>query len=144
MLKSIGAIRDKPKLLELVQKLSKYTDRDDVWHPCKGQFDVFSKTDIYQTLKILGKSEVVVVNEHYEHYEPRKFLDLGELSEHEFVEKVSNKDYFIYSADREILFSVDWDSFFFLIATSQKNISCIECVFERFWMDSQMTHTWEF
>ena len=140
---SIGALREifrKPKLSE---KLNIYTEKNNIWHPTEGNFDVFSKIGIYRVFKMFNKNEILIVDEFYENINKVK---LNELTEYEFIEEFGHSDCYIYSVDKEILFTIEWDSFFFLIATD-KNImeKIIEAkYFEGFLCDSKTTHNWDY
>jgi len=140
---SIGALRPVFQRLELRDKLNNYTDKQGIWHPTEGSFDTISKAAIYKTLKILGKSKLVLSDEFYEE---TSILELDNLTEFEFTEKVSFKNYYLYSIDKEILFTIEWDSFFFLIATDSKKMTQIieENLFEGFLCDEKTHHKWDY
>ena len=119
---SIGALRQVFRRPELTEKLNNYTSNQSIWHPTEGGFDTLSKVAIYKTFKLLDKNEVVVTDEFYE---TTSIFELDKLTAFDFTEKVSYKGYFIYSSDKELLFTIEWDSFFFLIATGQENMNKI-------------------
>jgi hypothetical protein len=81
-----------------------------------------------------------------EFYENSKSVNINKLSEYEFTEKVSYPDYYIYSVDKEILFTIECYSFFFLIATDKRKMDIInsENYFEGFLCDSETTHNWDY
>ena len=140
---SIGALRRIFSKPELAEKLNKYTTEQKIWHPTEGRFDILSKLSIYKAFKLLEKNIIVFADEFFE---TTSVLKLTELSDFEFAEKVQGKDYYIYSEDKEILFTVDWDSFFFLIATDQAKLNRIvhENMFEGFMCDDNTTHNWDY
>lgn len=111
---SIGAYNKAFQRPDLVEALDNYTKKNKIWHPDEGMFDVFTKKHIYQTFKSLKKVKIIVINEYYSE---KKELDLNKMSEFEFIEKIDIKDYYIYSEDKSLLFSIDWDDFFYFIAT---------------------------
>ena len=92
--------------------LDSYTTQQNIWHPREGAFDVFILKQAYQTFQHLGKDTVIVVDDFFEQ---KKELTLDACTEREFVASIDNKDFYLYSADKELLFTVHWDSFFYLI-----------------------------
>lgn len=140
---SIGALRHVFSRPELTEKLNNYTTNQSIWHPTEGRFDIFSKVAIYKAFKILDKNEIIVIDEFYE---TTLTLELDKLTEFEFSEKVGYKDYYIYSSDKELLFTIEWDSFFFLIATGQEKMNKIisSNLFEGFICNEKTEHTWDY
>jgi len=140
---SIGALRKIFSKPELAEKLNKYTTEHNIWHPTEGRFDILSKLSIYKAFKLFEKHTVVIADEFFE---TTSVLELTGLSDFEFSEKVQGKDYYIYSEDKEILFAIEWDSFFFLIATDQAKLKRIvhENLFEGFVCDDSTTHNWDY
>lgn len=140
---SIGALRQVFRRPELVEELNVYTGSQKIWHPTEGCFDVLSKMAIYKSFKLLGKNQIVVADEFYE---TSLTLNLNEVTDFEFSEKVAGLDRYLYSVDREVLFMIDWDSFFFLIATDQDKLKKIneECLFEGFFCNDDTQHDWDY
>ena len=140
---SIGALREIFRKNELCEKLNNYTEENNIWHPTEGNFDVFSKIGIYRIFKMFNKNEILIVDEFYEN---KNTIYLNQLTEYEFLEKIGYDDYYIYSIDKEILFTIEWDSFFFLIATDKNKMEKIikEKYFEGFLCDSKTTHNWDY
>jgi Protein of unknown function (DUF2711) len=140
---SIGALRQVFRRPELTEKLNKFTDDQNIWHPTEGSFDTFSKIAIYKTFKLLGKNKIVVTDEFYE---TTSIIELDTITEFELTEKVSYKDYYLYSTDKELLFTIEWDSFFFLIVTdNEKMKQIIEAkLFEGFLCNENTEHTWDY
>jgi len=140
---SIGAVRKIFQRPELTDKLNNFTESKNIWHPTEGGFDTLSKIAIYKAFKILSKTQIVLTDEFYE---TTSSLDLEKITEFEFIEKVSYKDYYLYSTDKEILFAIEWDSFFFLIATVNENMKqIIEAnLFEGFLCNDQTQHDWDY
>ncbi|PIQ20228.1 MAG: hypothetical protein COW65_16185 [Cytophagales bacterium CG18_big_fil_WC_8_21_14_2_50_42_9] len=140
---SIGALRNAFRRHDLTNKINVYTTENKIWHPTEGSYDILSKVAIYNAFKILNKKEVIVKDEFYE---STKELSLDKLSEFEFSETFDSKDYYVYSADKEILFTLEWDSFFFLIATTQDKMEIIikENLFEGFIYNNETTHNWDY
>lgn len=139
---SIGSYRKVFERVDLYDKLNDFTEKEKVFHPSEGNFEVLSKIEIYNVLKILGKNEIVVVDEFYE---SEKQLYLNSVNSREFVEKIEYKDYYIFSKDKSILFSIEWDSFFFLICSDKQTIDKISknSRIEGFYCTKETKHTWE-
>lgn len=140
---SIGALKQVLSRPELTEKLNKFTADQNIWHPTEGCFDMLSKVAIYKTFKLLEKTQIVVTDEFYQ---TTSSLDLDKLSDFEFSEKVGHKDYYVYSADKEVLFTIEWDSFFFIIgADSEKMQQIIKAnLFEGFICNDRTQQEWDF
>ncbi|MBF0695406.1 MAG: DUF2711 family protein [Flavobacterium sp.] len=140
---SIGALREVFIQPKLAQKLQDFTQSKQIYNPVEGSFDIISKKAIYETLKKHGKNMVFVIDEFYE---KEKYLNLEQLTEWEFVEKIENGDKYILSEDQKILFSIEWDSFFFIIASNNELIESIKTseLFEGFECNSETTHNWDY
>ncbi len=140
---SIGALRQVFCRPELTEKLNNFTDIQNIWHPIEGGFDTLSKIAIYKTFKLLKKNKIIITDEFYE---TTSILELDKLTDFEFSEKVSYKDYYVYSADKELLFTIEWDSFFFLIATDSEKMKQIIKVnlFEGFLCNDKTQHEWDY
>lgn len=140
---AVGALKKDFSKPDCAKKIINYCEENDYWFPVKGSFDVFAKMGIYKTLLQLNKNEVFITDELYQ---KTKTFNLKEISGREFVESISYDDHHIYSADKEILFTTEWDSFFFLIATREKIMETIirQEIFEGFLCDNETTHHWDF
>lgn len=140
---SIGALRPIFRKPELSELLDNYTSNQNIWNPTEGQFDVFTKITIYKVFKLFCKTDIIIVDEFFER---TTMLNLNEISDFEFSEKVGVNDYYIYSSDKEILFTMDWDSFFFLLASDKNKIETIisNNFFEGFLCDDKTTHDWDY
>lgn len=139
---SIGAYNEDYSRPALAKKLEQFTKDTQVWAPGEGQYDVLTLRKIYNSFILLGKRHIIVEDEFLE---SRKELILGELTPEEFIEQISGKDYYIYSADQSLLFSLDWDSFFFIICYSSPSVAQIveKQNFEGFFANSKTIHRWE-
>lgn len=137
---SIGAYKKQLERQDLLKVLDDYTDLQKIWHPKNGEFDIFAKKGIYQTFKNFNKDKIIVVNEFFENVTE---FDLTKLSEFEFVEKINYKDHYVYSKDKEILFTIECDSYFYLIAINKNKIEFIENRFDGFIANEKTTHLWE-
>lgn len=138
---SIGALSNSYARPELTEKLNNYTSSQNIWHPTEGSFDALSKIAIYKTFQQFGKNQIIVTDEFYR---TTSTLDLDKLTDFEFSEKVSYADYYLYSSDKEILFTIEWDSFFYLIATQKDKMKQIleSNLFEGFLCDDETEHGW--
>jgi hypothetical protein len=140
---SIGALRPIFRKLELAEKLYNYTTNQNIWQPIEGKFGLLSKVAIYKTFKLLNKNQVIVTDEHCE---TTKTLELDQLTDFEFAEKITFEDYHLYSLDKELLFTIEWDSFFFLIASGTEKMNKIisENLFEGFLGNEKTEHEWDY
>lgn len=140
---SIGALRNRYERPELTDKLYNYTSSQTIWHPTEGSFDLLSKIAIYKTFQHFGKNQIIVTDEFYRTIST---LDLDKLTDLEFSEKVRLGDYYLYSSDKEILFTIEWDSFFYLIAThNDKMKQILELnLFEGFLCNEGTEHGWHY
>jgi len=141
---SIGALRRTFQRPDLEEKLNNYTTSQSIWHPIEGRFDLLSKVAIYKTFRLFNKNKIIAMNSYYE--TPGKVFELDQLTDNEFAEKIGGQDYYLYAMDKELLFAVEWDSFFFLIATSTEKMKKItsENLFEGFLCNEKTEHDWEY
>ena len=139
---SIGAYNLEFARPDLAKKLETFVKKAKLWVPGEGAFDVLTSLKIYHTFVSLGKKFIVIVDEHYQ---TKRELNLNDLTAEEFTQEIGGKDYYIYSADKSILFSVDWDSFFFLICSTSTLLKRIieSQEFEGFFAGPMTTHGWE-
>ena len=139
---SIGAYNENYARPDLAKKLDRFTRTAQVWQPGEGHYDVLTLVKIYNSFRLLGITHIIVEDEFLE---TRKELILDNITHEKFIEEISGKDYYIYSADQSILFSIDWDSFFFIICSSSSKIARIieQEEFDGFFASSITTHTWE-
>jgi Protein of unknown function (DUF2711) len=124
---SIGAYKKPLRRFDLLNILETYSESNQVWLPIEGQFDVFTKIGIFKLLKRLNKSRIIVIEEFYEN---KKELNIEDLTMEEFIDQINFKDYYIYSEDKSILFAIDWDYFFYFIATKKENLEKINQIIE--------------
>ncbi|WP_447768315.1 DUF2711 family protein [Sphingobacterium faecium] len=140
---SIGALNNNYARPDLLEKLNAFTDKKSIYHPTEGTFDMLSKVSIYKTFQFFRKHQIVITDEFYQ----QTFsINLDKLSEFEFCNQINFKDYYLYSADFELLFTVEWDSFFFIIATDSKKMEqLIESkLFEGFLCNDETDHHWDY
>ncbi|WP_418360319.1 DUF2711 family protein [Sphingobacterium detergens] len=140
---SIGGLNRNFTRPELMEKLNNYTDSESIYHPTEGAFGMLSKMDIYKAFKLLGKKQIMITDEFYEN---TTTVDLDQLTEYEFCDEIGGKDYYLYSADKETLFTIEWDSFFFLIATDQNKMDQLIAsnLFEGVFCNDNTDHYWEY
>jgi hypothetical protein len=141
LMTSIGAFKKKLQRDDLLEILNQYTEKNNIWHLTEGTFDNFTKSSIYDLFKSVNFSEIQVEDEFYEN---KKVIDLSSLTKSDFCKKIDFKDYYIYSNDKSILFSIGWDYFFFFIAINENIFSkqAIEKHFEGFWASESDSHLW--
>lgn len=141
LMTSIGAFKKKLQRKDLLEILNQYSDKNNIWHPSEGAFDFFTKSSIFEILKLKGISKVDIEDEFYEN---KKTIDLNDLTQRDFCDKIDSKDYYIYDKNKSILFAISWDYFFFFIAINKRVFSkkIIETNFEGFWADEKSSHLW--
>lgn len=139
---SIDSYRQVFKRPDLLEKLNSVTEREQIFHPTEGTFVPLAKVQIYNSLKHLVKNEIIVIDEFYE---STKELNLDLINVEEFTEKVEFKDYYIYPKDKSILFTIDWDSFFYLVCSNKVALDeILKAVnFEGFFCTDETKHGWE-
>lgn len=140
LLTSIGALNQKFRNPALMDKLNKFTIDNAIYHPGEGRINIFDLLRIYNCLRDMGKHELVMSDEFFEQ---RETVDLAELSFNQFLQGTRRHFYF-FPADRSLLFSVDWDSFFFLICGNEVLLKEIipKYGFEGFYCDEETHHFW--
>lgn len=128
---------------DLEERLYDLCEERKIFQPMDGEYDAFSKQAIYRALKLLGKNQVVLMDEFYE---GTSKIDLDSLSEIQFAKLILPETYYIFSEDKEILFTLNWESCFFLIAGSNENLNVLITadLFEGFLCGEETTHQWEF
>ena len=139
---SIGALRSKYERKDLQKKLDIFTDKESIYNPGEGRITPLSLIKIYFCLKSLDKSEIVVTDEFFDN---RFTINLNNLSVTEFIERTFGYMYY-FPSDRSLLFTIEWDSFFYLIAGNKNLLNGIikKFAFEGFYADDTTYHNWEF
>lgn len=141
LLTSIGALKKEWEEKELKERLVRYASSYKFWLPGEGSYDVFSKAEMFKLFNEYKLSKINVVEEFNQ---TNKNIDLHNLSELQFIKTIEHKDYYIFSEHKEILFTIDWDYFFFFICIDSQKISkdSIENKFDGFWANSEDSHLW--
>jgi len=141
LMTSIGAYTKKLRRHDLLKILTDYTQENNIWHPTEGTFGPLIMQDIYKVLKHNKIDEIIIQDEHGEEF---KNINLKTNNQNEFINKIFYKDYFIYSDDDSIQFTIGWDYYFFFIAIDSRiiNKNSIENHFEGFWASDTDTHLW--
>lgn len=127
---------------DLADRLLQYAENSRTFLPENGTFDVFSKRAILKAFRELGKTTLVI---HNEFLDKKTALDIAELTDEEFCNKIDYKDYYIHDIEENLLFAIDWDDFFFLISTSTEMMERVlaDGTFEGFHCDDSMKINWE-
>jgi hypothetical protein len=127
---------------DLADRLLQYAEDSRTFLPEEGTYDVFSKMAILNAFRGLGKTTLVV---HDEFLDNKTTIEIDGLTDEEFCKKIDFKDYYIHDVDKEILFAIDWDDFFFLIATSSSTMDFVLSTgsFEGFLCDENTKVYWE-
>lgn len=139
---SIGAYKKVFQRPDLTKRLSDFTTANQIYHPTEGHFEILSKKEIFKAFHLLNKPELVIEEEFCQ---SKKELNIASLTEKAFVEAVNFKDYFIYDSQKELLFAVDWDDFFFLICSNRQNVEKLISTLslEGFYCDDITEIPWE-
>jgi len=138
---SYGAPRHVFQRDDLFEKLLAFEEDQNIWRPKEDSFGIFSKISIYESLKFLGKNDVLFTDHNLE-TQPTSLNDCTSL---EFSEETRHCKV-IYSADKDILFTIYWDQPFFLIATSKSNLDVIlkQGLFEGFVCNDETDGLWDY
>ncbi|AZQ63120.1 DUF2711 family protein [Flammeovirga pectinis] len=141
LMTSIGGYKKKLQREDLLEILNNHTINNEIWHPTEGLFDTFSISLIYKLLIHINIKSVIIEDETYEN---SRTIDIQTLTEKEFQEMINSDDYYIYTDDKSLLFSISWDFFFFFIAINENVISkeLVENIFEGFWANEKTNHLW--
>ncbi len=143
---SIGAYKKVFERQDLVEQLSKYTEPNQIFYPTEGHFEILSKKEIFKAFRLFNNTEIIVEEEFYFNKKNKKIIDITSVTEKEFVDLISFKDYYIYDSGKELLFAVGWDDFFFLICSNKQNLNKIVDTlnFEGFYCNDLTDAAWEF
>ena len=138
---SIGAFRKSFRREDLANKLKDIIKLEKAYMPVEGRFNPLTKLDIYEAVCVLKRNKVIVVDEFYE---KNKSLDLANLKEDNFVSEIGPKDYYVYSEDKSILFSMGWDDFYYLICSDKASIEKVlsKSPIEGFYCDEKTSSRW--
>jgi len=139
---TIGHYRAVFSRQDLADRLLQYAENSRTFLPEEGTFDVFSKRAILKAFRVLGKTTLVI---HDEYLEKKTTLDIAELTDEQFCNKIDYKDYYIHDLEENLLFAIDWDDFFFLISTSTEMMGRVlaDGAFEGFHCDDSTKVNWE-
>ena len=138
---SIGGLNKEYRTPELQEVLEKFTVKNSIYHPTEGRITVLSLIKIYHCLIEIRKAEIVIADEFFQDSEK---IDLSTLTCEEFILKVRGYVYF-FPVDKTLLFTIEWDSFFFLICGDGETIEQIvtQFDFEGFLCDENTRHNWD-
>lgn len=127
---------------DLADRLLRYAEGSQTFLPQEGTYDVFAKRGMLKSFRFLGINKVVVRDEFLE---KNTTLDISGLTDEEFSSNLQHKDYYIHDIDRQLLFAIDWDDFFFLIAAPTEVMQRVLAAapFEGFFCDASTKVTWE-
>lgn len=116
-----------------------YCKNSSIWIPAEGTFCESIQGEIKRIFELNFYDTVIIQNEFGdETKEIETFLLEKSLAENH----ISN----IYSKDKKILFSIDWDSYYFLFCSSKEIVekSLKESCLEGFFSTDKIGHLWEF
>ncbi|OKS89216.1 DUF2711 family protein [Mucilaginibacter polytrichastri] len=137
---SIGALGRDFRRIDLQQKLNAFAVSNSIYYPTEGRITALSLIRIYNCLKTMGKVDLVITDEFFQ---DRKVINLITLPCVEFVLLVRGYMYF-FPIDRTLLFTIEWDSFYFLICGNQVLLDEIipKFEFEGFFSSNETIHNW--
>ncbi len=139
---SIGSYKRKLLRQDLQIELELFTKKENLWYPIEGRFDAISKSNIYDILEVLGITRIYTSDEFYENIIPLEITNLKRL---DFISSINFDVKYIYSENQDLLFAIDWDSFFFLTVTNKeyhKKIKSLD-ILDGFLTDRNTTHNWD-
>jgi len=138
---SIGALKKEYETLQLKEILEHFTIENKIYHPIEGRITLLSLIEIYKCLTYLQKTEITMSDEFFQDVET---IEISTLSISEFVLRVRGYMY-LYPTDRSLLFTIEWDSFFFLMCGDRKSLDHItfKFDFEGFYTDENTMHSWD-
>jgi hypothetical protein len=139
---SIGAYKKVFQRPDLAKRLWEYTNANQIYYPTEGHFEILSKKEIFKAFRLLNKTKLIIEEEFCLN---KKELNIETINEKGFMDAINFKDYYIYDTDKELLFAVDWDDFFFLICSNKPNIGKLfsDLNFEGFYIDDTTEAAWE-
>jgi len=138
---SIGALNKEFKTSHLIKVLDEFTIHNSIYHPVEGRITILSLIQIYHCLFAMKKFDIVIADEFFQ---DSTTISLSTVTCSEFISKVKGYVYF-FPTDKSILFTIEWDSFFFLICGDQLSLDFIinNFDFEGFYCDSDTMHNWD-
>ena len=127
--------------MQLKEILDRFTVENKIYHPIEGRITLISLIEIYNCLTYFQKTQIIVSDEFFQDVET---IEISTLSISEFVLRVRGYVY-LYPTDRSLLFTIEWDSFFFLICGDHKSLDHIisKFDFEGFYSDENTMHSWD-
>lgn len=140
LMSATGRLRQKLHREQLAEVIEKYLQINDLWYPEEGCFGYYVLRAIYQLLTQTNHQKIYAETEFYDE---KILIDILQTPEYAFIEQIEHCKY-IYTIDQSILFSISWDTFFFVIAIKEDKFtkSQIEAFFEGFWADNIQNHLW--
>jgi len=139
---SIGGYKQVFMRADLSNRLLDFTKSNQIFIPTEGHFETLSKIKLLKAFQLLDKKTIVVEDEFYE---KKTEIDITNISNEKFVEAIAFKDYYIYDTDKQLLFAVGWDDFFFLICSNKDSLKKINdnLNFEGFYCNDNTELGWE-
>ncbi|MFN8576752.1 MAG: DUF2711 family protein [Candidatus Sericytochromatia bacterium] len=132
---SIGGLKKEYSRPDLCEKLTVFCENNKIWMPTEGSFNALVQLEIKRILKLNGVLNVIVQNE------------FGDEKKEASVEELEDNIYYgiknIYTISKNILFTVDWDSFYFLFCSNREVIEKSLGWWEGFYCNEKTKHFWE-
>lgn len=132
--------RDIPNKDYFYKVLTDYCNRNEIYEASDGSFCILTQKEIKRIFVLNNYKEIIIQDEFGDESEKIKTEELEKGLES--IVGVTN----IYSKDKKILFTIDWDSYYFLFCSSKDIIekSLKNSCLEGFFSTNEIGHLWEF
>lgn len=140
---SIGALNRKYEDKELEKILRNYCEENRIFDPSEGFFNALIHNKIKKIFEINGCEKIITQDEFGYEKDEIPIMNIGMFNE--ALEETYYLRKNIYSPDKKILFTIDWDSHYFLFCSSREIIekALKETKLEGFFSNEKTCHHWE-
>lgn len=120
--------------------LDDYCRKNKIWEPEDGSFSPLIQKEIKRIFELNLYNTLIIQDEFGDEIEEVK----TKMLEEELAARTTRRN--IYSKDKKILFTIDWDSYYFLFCSSKEIIekSLENSWLEGFFSTKEIGHLWEF
>ncbi len=146
LLTAIGALNERYTRPDLYQQLMTACERDDIFMPGEGLFEPTMDRDIVRAFQLAGYEYATFGDEFAEDAVVKPLAPFATNSttirDVWLTDNIMTRN--LYSPDKRLLFTVDWDSFYTLICSAEATVRAIvdECAFEGFYCMRTTYHHW--
>ena len=139
------SVRDIFQRVDLCNFLEHLVENNNYFIPTSGVFDIFDTINIYNALKILKKSEILI-SDSFGDSKKTVRVNIDSIDQNDFVKNFNYCSNTIYSQDKEIVFFVQKDCFHYYIGSQQKNIDILtqQDLFEWFLCNENTENEWQY